>query len=147
MFINITQFLLFFRKINTTMWLRQLKVILWKNFIIRKRHWFLFLCEASIPVLLFLLMAYLRSELKGLKKKMVPVTYNHKNPISYEFSGFNWEKAKIYYSPSYKYYDDIIHRIQEKFQIDNNSKYIHQPKTILYIILQKKVIHKKFKTL
>lgn len=105
------------------MWSRQLKVILWKNFIIRKRHWFLFFCEASIPILLFLLVAYGRSKITGLtKQEIVDVTYNEKYPISYESSGLNWGETQIYYSPANDYYDDIIHRIQEKFQIVNNSK-------------------------
>ncbi|CAH1380553.1 unnamed protein product, partial [Tenebrio molitor] len=49
------------------MW-RELKLILWKNLLIRKRHWVLTLIEILIPILLFTLIAYGRSKISGLNK-------------------------------------------------------------------------------
>lgn len=104
------------------MWIYQLKVIVWKNFIIRKRHWFLSICEASIPVLLFLFIAYGRSKITGLSKQhIVDVTYNEAAPISFEDMGFNFQETYFYYAPTDPYFGDILQRVKEKCQIPTDS--------------------------
>ncbi|XP_066148940.1 phospholipid-transporting ATPase ABCA3-like isoform X2 [Euwallacea fornicatus] len=104
------------------MWKDQLKVILWKNLIIRKRHWFLTICEALIPVLLFLLIAYGRSKITGLNKRhIVNVTYNKKYPIDYDFHNINLGDTQWYFTPLDEYFWDIIRGVQEKLQIINNN--------------------------
>ncbi|XP_066249197.1 phospholipid-transporting ATPase ABCA3-like [Euwallacea similis] len=104
------------------MWKDQLKVILWKNLIIRKRHWFLTICEALVPVLLFLLIAYGRSKITGLSKRhIVDVTYSERYPISYDYHNINLEEAQWYFTPLDEYFREIVRGVQEKFQIINNN--------------------------
>lgn len=104
-------------------WTYHVKVILWKNFLIRRRHWFLTLCEALVPVLLFLLVAYGRSKISALSKhEVINVTYNDPFLLSYGNPGINLEETQLLFAPSTTYHDDIIHRVQEKFQIINNSE-------------------------
>ncbi|KAL1501621.1 hypothetical protein ABEB36_006918 [Hypothenemus hampei] len=100
----------------------QLRAILWKNVIIRKKHWFLTICEIMIPVLLFIVVAYGRSNITGLsKQEIVNVTYNEKYPISYDYHQLNLEETQFYYSPNHEYFSDIVHRLQEKIQVVSNN--------------------------
>ncbi|XP_048517910.1 ATP-binding cassette sub-family A member 2 isoform X1 [Dendroctonus ponderosae] len=103
-------------------WKYHVKVILWKNCLIRRRHWFLTLCEALVPVLLFLLIAYGRSKITALSKhEVINMTYNDPFLLSYGNPGINLEETQVLYAPSSTYHGDIIHRVQEKFQIINNN--------------------------
>ncbi|XP_030753905.1 ATP-binding cassette sub-family A member 2-like isoform X2 [Sitophilus oryzae] len=100
----------------------RLKVVLWKSFLIRKRHWFLLICEAVLPVLLFFMIAYGRSKISGLNKvEVTDVTHNYKEPLNYYASGMNLGETHIYYSPSDSFFGDIVHSVQEKFSIINNQ--------------------------
>lgn len=58
------------------MLLRKLYLLLWKNFVIRKRHWILTLIEVVIPVVLFILIALMRSEMGPSDDTLHPVQYN-----------------------------------------------------------------------
>lgn len=108
------------------MWIYQLKVIVWKNLIIRKRHWFLSICEALVPVLLFLLIAYGRSRITGLSKQhIVDTTYNEPLLISFEDLGFNLQETNFYYAPNDPYFGDILQRAKEKCQIPTDSKVLN----------------------
>ncbi|XP_060517032.1 ATP-binding cassette sub-family A member 2-like isoform X2 [Cylas formicarius] len=101
--------------------LLQLKVVLWKNLIIRRRHYFLTLCEALVPILLFLLIAYGRSKISGLNKTEVSdVTYNEKIEINPTFQSINAESL-VLYTPNDFYFEDIMHRMQEKLELVNNN--------------------------
>lgn len=107
------------------MWIYQLKVTVWKNLLIRKSHWFLTICEALIPPLLFLLIAYGRSKITGLsKQKIVEVTYQEALPISYADVGFNFQETFFYYTPDSEYYGDIVQRMKEKCQIPTDSTFL-----------------------
>jgi ATP-binding cassette subfamily A (ABC1) protein 3 len=55
--------------------LKKLWLILWKNLIIRKRHWILTLIEMVIPVLLFIVVAVVRSEIGPSNDELHPVEY------------------------------------------------------------------------
>ncbi|KAF7277991.1 hypothetical protein GWI33_008987 [Rhynchophorus ferrugineus] len=99
----------------------KLRVILWKNCIIRKRHWFLTLCESVIPVLFFVLLAYARSKIDYLGRVDIGVTNNYKEPIDYIPVGLNLGETQIYYAPKTPFNWDIIHSVQEKFSIINNN--------------------------
>jgi ATP-binding cassette subfamily A (ABC1) protein 3 len=56
-------------------WLKKLCLVLWKNFVIRKRHWILTLLEIVIPVLLFIVVVLIRSEIGPSDDKFHPVEY------------------------------------------------------------------------
>jgi ATP-binding cassette subfamily A (ABC1) protein 3 len=54
---------------------RKLHLVLWKNLLIRKRHWILTLIEIVIPVLLFIVVASVRSEMHSSDDILHPVSY------------------------------------------------------------------------
>jgi ATP-binding cassette subfamily A (ABC1) protein 3 len=56
-------------------WLKKLCLVLWKNFVIRKRHWILTLIEIVIPVLLFIVVVLIRSEIGPSDDKLHPAEY------------------------------------------------------------------------
>lgn len=56
-------------------WLKKFCLVLWKNFVIRKRHWILTLLEIVIPVLLFIVVVLIRSEIGPSDDKFHPVEY------------------------------------------------------------------------
>lgn len=58
------------------MFLRKLCLILWKNLVIRKRHWILTLIEIVIPVLLFIVVALVRSEIGPSIDTLHPAKYH-----------------------------------------------------------------------
>lgn len=101
---------------------RKLKVIIWKNLIVRKRHWFLTLCESLLPVLFFVLLAFGRSKINYLGRVDIGATHNYKEIIDYIPVGLNLGETQIYYAPKTPFNSEIIHSVQEKFSIINNSK-------------------------
>ncbi|KAJ8925956.1 hypothetical protein NQ315_009809 [Exocentrus adspersus] len=98
----------------------QLKVVVWKNFIIRKRHWLLTIIESILPILLFLLIAYGRSKISGLNKvEVTEVTYNEPHGIPYR--DLDVDQTMLYYTPDTEFYEDLMKRVQVKFQMYNNN--------------------------
>ncbi|CAH1126706.1 unnamed protein product [Ceutorhynchus assimilis] len=107
---------------KSKMWKHQLRAILWKNFLIRKRHWLLTIMEATIPILIFLMAAYGRSKITSISKVTIQdVTINEKEEITFDKPGFDLADTLFFYSPSNEYFDDLIHRVQEKFQVPSNT--------------------------
>ncbi|XP_050500171.1 phospholipid-transporting ATPase ABCA3 isoform X2 [Diabrotica virgifera virgifera] len=92
--------------------LLQLEVVVWKNYIIRKRHWFLTIIESFLPVCLFLLIAYGRSQITGLNKIEVP------NPTYGRIDGINYNidvaGTYILYTPYNEYYTNITTKMLTK---------------------------------
>lgn len=106
--------------------LLKLKVVIWKNLIIRRRHWLLTTFESLLPVVVFFLIAYVRSQIKGYNKTIVDhPTYNIEQPINYMYGEF----STLLYVPNTPYYEDLIHRTVVKFQLQSDSEYL------LYFIL------------
>jgi hypothetical protein len=56
-------------------WLKKFCIVLWKNYVIRKRHWILTLLEIVIPVLLFIIVVLIRSEIGPSDDTLHPVEY------------------------------------------------------------------------
>ena len=50
------------------MYFHQLRLLLWKNYIIKKRSWLVLIFELTVPLVLFLIMALIR-----LKQQARPV--------------------------------------------------------------------------
>ncbi|PSN44306.1 ATP-binding cassette sub-family A member 3 [Blattella germanica] len=55
--------------------LRKLNLVIWKNLIIRKRHWILTILEIVIPTLLFVLCAAVRSNISESESNEKPESY------------------------------------------------------------------------
>lgn len=101
--------------------LLQLKVVIWKNLVIRRRHWLLTAFESLLPVVVFFLIAYARSQIKGLHKIEIDVpTYS--NPLHIRYDTLNGY-SHLLYVPNNKPYDGIIQKTVEKFQLPSDSKF------------------------
>lgn len=100
--------------------LLKLKVVIWKNFLIRKRHWLLTTFESLLPVAVFFLIAYARSEIKGFHKIEVDVpTYSEPFPITYDtLSGY----THLLFVPDNNFYSNIIYKTGVKFQLPSDGK-------------------------
>lgn len=102
------------------MFFQQLEVVLWKNLIIRKRHWLLTIIESALPISLFLLIAYLSSEFCETNKIEVTEA-QYKNPQIIEYN--KNLRLSLYYAPNTSFYQDIMKRVQSKFRMQNYSKW------------------------
>lgn len=60
------------------MLLRKFGLVMWKNLLLRKRHWIITSCEIVIPVALFILAAVTQSQLKSSDDN--PSDVNHVAP-------------------------------------------------------------------
>lgn len=99
---------------------QQIKVVVWKNLIIRKRHWILTFFEALLPIVLFLLIAYGRSKITGLSKlEITEPTIN--DPYFVDYSSLGIGDTRLLYMPQTEFYQDIIKRTQEKLQMYTNN--------------------------
>jgi ATP-binding cassette subfamily A (ABC1) protein 3 len=106
------------------MW-RELKLILWKNLLIRKRHWVLTLTEILIPTLLFTLIVYGRSKVSGLNKiEIKDPTYHEKSEIDKIYARLGVGEMSLWYSPYTDFTEGIIKIVQEKFQIPEEGNFI-----------------------
>ncbi|KAF5274074.1 hypothetical protein FQR65_LT04472 [Abscondita terminalis] len=105
---------------TSSVWAK-LKVVIWKNFIIRKHHWFLTICEIAVPIVLFLLIAYCRSELSFMQKHYVTTpSYNPEQSRDQFYYNFNHE-FKIYYGPETAFTSNLIRNVQLKFSLPNDG--------------------------
>lgn len=101
----------------------KLKVVLWKNLIIRKHHWFLTILEVAIPVVLFVLIAYSRAKIDSLGKEYV-ATPSYTTPLTTQ--DFYYQKfthgTKIYYAPNTDFLSSLFRNVQLKFNINAAGK-------------------------
>ncbi|KYB26832.1 ATP-binding cassette sub-family A member 3-like Protein [Tribolium castaneum] len=101
---------------------QHLKLLLWKNLVIRKRHWLLTLTEILIPILLFTLVAYGRSKISGLNKQVIDFpTYYRENTLDEIYSHLDVGELKLWYSPYNDFTGKIIRKVQETFQIPGDD--------------------------
>lgn len=59
------------------MLLRKLGLVMWKNLVLRKRHWIVTSFEIVIPVGLFVLAAVIRSLMRSSDVNLTPARYFH----------------------------------------------------------------------
>ncbi|XP_031329080.1 ATP-binding cassette sub-family A member 3-like isoform X1 [Photinus pyralis] len=101
---------------------RQLLVVLWKNCMIRKFHWFLTICEILVPVTLFMLVVIMRAKLPDLGKEQVNIpTYNEQHPAEYFYHEKFNHKYKIYYAPTTVFTTRLMQNVQIVFQLSNEA--------------------------
>ncbi|XP_045460948.1 ATP-binding cassette sub-family A member 2-like isoform X2 [Harmonia axyridis] len=106
--------------------LKQLRLVLWKNSLIRKRHWVLTLFEILLPVLLFILVSYSRSKISGIAKQEIteptysqPIHLSERGEIQYTVIDIS--STLFFYAPSNNFTDELIKRLQEKLQVHSNE--------------------------
>lgn len=109
---------------TTTSPLLKLKVIIWKNWVIRRHHWFLTLCEILLPILQFALFAYTRSQVGGMGKQYVNTSsYAQLESTDLILAKFP-HQAIFLYAPRTNFTAELIHGVQTKLEITNNGTYI-----------------------
>lgn len=103
--------------------LRNFRAIIWKNLLLRKKHWLLTTTEIIIPVILFALVAYGRSQIDSMKKIEVldPTYYEYANE---EFLNLNIPVGDMHlsYAPYTSFTEKIVVKVKEKFQIPSEGK-------------------------
>nr|XP_015839741.1 PREDICTED: uncharacterized protein LOC655486 isoform X4 [Tribolium castaneum] len=98
--------------------LQEIKLILWKHTVRRKRRWLLTLTEFLIPILLFTLITYGRSKIKGLDKRIINYpTYYDIKPLHDVYSYLDVGKLNLLYSPYNNFTENVIAKVQNTLQI------------------------------
>ncbi|XP_046662414.1 phospholipid-transporting ATPase ABCA1-like isoform X2 [Homalodisca vitripennis] len=112
---------------SMTYFRRKWQVLMWKNLIVRKRHWFLTLFELVIPVLLFWLVAWMRqNDVIGKKANVVPkqinLRYSEATIIDYSF--IHHDVVNLAYAPDTSFTRQIIQEFNRTLTsvLQNTSK-------------------------
>lgn len=104
-------------------WYLDLKAILWKNAVLRRRHWFLTTIEIIVPTILFAIVSYSRSKVGGLGKISVnDSTYNQIENSQNIYTRLNFYDLNVVYCPGTEFTDDLIQKVKEKLQIPSDRK-------------------------
>ena len=100
-----------------------LKVLLWKNCILRKRHYLLTCVEIFTATALFLLISFIRSKIPNLSKTYINETTTlNALPISEIYSRINIRDFQLYYAPKTVFTDKLIREVQLKLNLYNDGK-------------------------
>ncbi|XP_054277535.1 retinal-specific phospholipid-transporting ATPase ABCA4-like isoform X1 [Macrosteles quadrilineatus] len=90
---------------------RKCQVLMWKNVIVRKRHWFLTLIELVFPILLFWLVAWMRqNSVFGQQASEVPTTVNpllNENTVR-DYSFIHHDVVNFAYTPDTPFTRKVI---------------------------------------
>ncbi|XP_074030310.1 phospholipid-transporting ATPase ABCA3 [Leptinotarsa decemlineata] len=95
------------------------RVVIWKNFIIRRRHWFLTILESLLPIALFFLIAYGRSKIDGLSKK--EVTYPSRSEVMSISKDIDVGSTYILYTPENNFTTSVMKIFWNNFQIPSDK--------------------------
>lgn len=97
---------------------RKWQVLMWKNLIVRTRHWFLTIFEIVIPILLFSALAWMRqNDIIGqkaheVKEQIYPMYAEQEiNDYSFIYHGM----VKLAYAPDTPFTQDIIKELNKTF--------------------------------
>src|SRR5882724_3316847 len=103
--------------------LKQLAILLWKSWIMRRRHWISTIFELIFPVLITIIMSYVRySTTKGSSldpqhsEGWKPPTYY--DPRTYTISNLwdNVDQAQLYYTPINEATHGFMTEFSQKFK-------------------------------
>lgn len=101
---------------------RKLKLLMWKNIMIRRRDWFIFYMELLCPIAIFIIFAlsveYFNIFPKAtIEKEQTPPKINLKQLNS----NFN-VSTKLCYYPAVAFTEGIITKVQSKLKLDDKSR-------------------------
>jgi ATP-binding cassette subfamily A (ABC1) protein 3 len=103
-------------------WLKKFCVVLWKNYVIRKRHWILTLLEIVIPVLLFIVVVLIRLEIGPSDDKLHPVRYfdisNEDKVIEHTMTALSDNSSLLLYAPQNNFTTKIMSNVSSKLKKD-----------------------------
>lgn len=87
---------------------------MWKNWVIRKRSWFLTLFEISIPVLIFMGIAWSKKA-PFVQKHIVPASIErvYSEQEIYEYSFMQHDKVRLAFAPDTNFTRQIIGAINK----------------------------------
>nr|CAD7432558.1 unnamed protein product [Timema monikensis] len=97
--------------------LRKFSLVLWKNFVIRKRHWLLTLFEIAIPIILFAIMALIKSNVNTTHGPIRDATYFSTTNLESISQYFRFSNPVVYYTPDSEPQRTIMNRVKEKLNI------------------------------
>lgn len=104
---------------------RKWQVLMWKNLIVRTRHWFLTIFEIVIPILLFSALAWMRqNDIIGQKaheveEKIFPIYAGQDiNDYSFIYHSF----VKLAYAPDTPFTQDIIKELNKTLVVQLQDK-------------------------
>lgn len=113
--------------------------LLWKNFILRKRHWILTILEISTPISLILLITFMRSRAPDLSKVYVnSTTALEKIPLENIEGNFNIRDFQLFHSPTTEFTDLIIREVQQKLELYNEGMLNSNFYYVYYMIISHK---------
>nr|XP_022910166.1 ATP-binding cassette sub-family A member 3-like [Onthophagus taurus] len=106
-------------KMNSS--IRQLRTMFWEHYKIRKRHFLLTLLEICLPIIIFLVVAIIRSKHSSFKKDYTPTRPPYETTDSELLTAINIVDTKLFYSPQTKFTSDLAREIQLKVNLYNEG--------------------------
>nr|CAD7265343.1 unnamed protein product [Timema shepardi] len=104
--------------------LRKFSLVLWKNLVIRKRHWLLTIFEIAIPVILFAIMALIKSNVNTTHGPTRDTTYFGTKNLESISHYFRFSNPVVYYAPDSEPQRTIMNRVKEKLYIRGELEFI-----------------------
>lgn len=103
--------------------IHKFQLIMWKNLLIRKRHWLLTAFEIAIPILLFLLVAYVRGQIPDLGRQEYNETTIYKPNTMKDILQDFPAKTVVLYSPNEPFHNKLMETVRLKLAIPNGFVY------------------------
>lgn len=95
----------------------KLKLVVWKNLIVRKRHKFLTIFEILMSAILFMILAIVQSKLPDMQN-------NHVDHVEYpetELLDDSTTPYSLFYAPQNSKIDELMNEVQSNFNIQPNN--------------------------
>lgn len=103
--------------------LLKIRVTLWKNYVIRRHHWLLTLCEVVLPALLFAFFAYLRATSDSIARQYVnTTTYTEMHSVEQLFSQSSLHMVTFLYAPNTTFTDELMGDLRKSLEIADDGK-------------------------
>lgn len=103
--------------------LRKFRLMLWKNILVRRRHWILTLFEFLLPVLLFVLLVFIRTQTGGTlgTEYITDATIYDPDPERYIVGQINFHK--IAYTPNNSFTYELMEKVKSKLEYSYTRPY------------------------
>ena len=104
---------------------KKLILVLWRNFIIRRRHWLLTIFEIVIPVLLFIMIAALRSNMSESTDNFFPTSYFpawDENDLTKD-TQVTYSHTPLLYTPINNFTTFMIKEVAKEFNLKGKNNF------------------------
>lgn len=103
--------------------LLKIRVTLWKNYVIRRHHWLLSLCEVALPALLFAFFAYMRATSDGIAPRYVnTTTYTQTHSVDELLRLNSLHPCTFLYAPNTTFADALMGDVRIELEISDDGK-------------------------